>query len=283
MAAKAPEKQVLTVRVIHLILPPENSLVCQADRSAMKIGSAPSRPWRAIVTGASSGIGRASAAALLDLGYAVTGVDRAGPPDLPGDYTHLRFDLATADGIAGAARALASGVTHALVHAAGVMRSDRAEEIRLDLGASLWALHVAAPQRLAEAVLPQMPDTLGRIVVISSRGSQGRAGRGLYAASKAGSEALVRSLALANLERGIAINAVAPGPVATAQSTDPLRADAPVALPPVGRMITPEEVAATVVFLLSAQAGTFTGQTLVQCGGLSLVPPAPGQRPNGGK
>lgn len=238
---------------------------------------------RAVVTGASSGIGRAVAAALLETGYDVIGIDRADAPDLGDAYTHLRHDLSTADDIEAAAQAIATAPTRVFVHSAGIVRTDASEGMQQSPGAVLWALHVAALQRLADAVLPQMPDGRGRIVVLSSRASQGRAGRGLYAASKAGCEALVRSLALANLHRGISVNAVAPGPVATAQSIDPARADAPIARPPIGRMVTAEEIASTVLFLVSASAGAITGQTLVQCGGLSLVPPAPDRSPREGQ
>ena len=82
------------------------------------------------------------------------------------------------------------------------------------------------------------------------------------------------SMALTVMARGITVNAIAPGPVRTAQTTDPNRADAAVALPPMGRLIVPQEIAATVLFLLSDAAGAITGQTLVQCGGLSLAPPS---------
>lgn len=233
----------------------------------------------AVVTGSSSGIGRAVAAALLDQGCAVIGVDRDEAPALGGRYAHLRHDLAGAGGLSAAVAALSQTAAFAFVHCAGVMRSDAAPDMVESDGAPLWMLHVVAPHRLASALLPRMPDGAGRIVVVSSRASQGRAGRGLYAASKAGSEALVRSLALATLARGITVNAIAPGPVATAQSTDVGRADAPVATPPIGRMIAAEEIAASVAFLLSAGAGAITGQTLVQCGGLSLLPPAPTSAP----
>lgn len=229
----------------------------------------------AVVTGTASGIGRAVAERLLADGWTVTGVDLqpAGPAHPA--YRHVAADLATPEGIAAGLRALDGLQVRALVHAAGIMRSDAAPETRAGLGVGLWHLHVAAPMALAEALLPAMPDGLGRIVVIGSRAARGRAGRGLYAASKAGAEGLVRSLALACLGRGITVNAVAPGAVATAQSRDPARADAPVALPPIGRMIAAEEIAASVGFLLSPEAGAITGQTLHHCGGASLVPPSP--------
>lgn len=236
-------------------------------------------PPLAVVTGSCSGIGRAVTMALLGDGYRVIGLDIAAAPALGGSYVHLQRDLSSMEALNTAEAALAAAIggreTKAFVHSAGVMRGDASPDLAADGGAALWTLHVAAPQRLAALLLPRMRSGDGRIVVISSRASQGRAGRGLYAASKAGSEALVRSLALQTMTRGVTVNAVAPGPVATAQSVDPGRADAPVATPPIGRMIAAEEIAATVLFLLSTAAGAVTGQTIVQCGGLSLAPPAP--------
>lgn len=232
-------------------------------------------PQRVVVTGASSGIGLAVARSLIDAGSEVVGIDIAASPDIDGPYEHVRGDLSTVEGIGAVSAHLKERGCDGLVHAAGIMRTDANRDIADSLGAQLWALHVVAPQRLCAMLLPAMPDRTGRIVMLSSRASAGRAGRALYAASKAGSEALVRSLALEVMDRGITVNAVAPGPVETAQTTDPDRADAAVALPPLGRLIAPEEIAATVLFLLSDMAGAITGQTLVQCGGLSLAPPSP--------
>lgn len=246
-----------------------------------------SRNDRILVTGAASGIGRAVALRLLEQGRFVDGMDIA-PADRGVShprYRALRADLATAAGIEAALRGLVDQPYGGLVHAAGILRADDDPDTRDDMGARLWRLHVAAPQRLAETLLPGMPDRRGRIVLVSSRASQGRGGRGLYCASKAGSEGLVRALALDCLIRGITVNAVAPGPTDTPQLTDRARAAAPIALPPLGRLIKPDEIAATICFLLSHEAGAITGQTLYHCGGLSLAgltaPAAPtGDRPH---
>ena len=72
-------------------------------------------------------------------------------------------------------------------------------------------------------------------------------------------------------ESGITVNVVAPAATDTPQLRDPARADAPVRPLPFGRVIRPEEVAATVAFLTSVDAGAITGQTITQCGGASLV------------
>jgi NAD(P)-dependent dehydrogenase (short-subunit alcohol dehydrogenase family) len=247
----------------------------------MQVPSSNTLPQRVVVTGASSGIGLAVTRSLIEAGSEVVGIDIAMAAHVDRRYRHLRGDLSTLEGIGTVASKLKTAHCDAFVHAAGIMRSDAHRDMARSLGASLWALHVVAPQRLCALLLPAMPDRTGRVVMLSSRASAGRAGRTLYAASKAGSEALVRSMALEVMDRGITVNAVAPGPVETAQTTDPDRADAPVALPPMGRLIAPDEIAATVLFLLSDAAGAITGQTVVQCGGLSLAPPSPGVQQEG--
>ena len=80
----------------------------------------------------------------------------------------------------------------------------------------------------------------------------------------------VRSIAAELAPRGITVNIVAPGATDTPMLRDPKRASVAPKLPPIGRMIQPEEVAATVAFLLSPMAGAITGQTIIICGGASL-------------
>ncbi|WP_051241730.1 SDR family NAD(P)-dependent oxidoreductase [Stappia stellulata] len=226
----------------------------------------------ALVTGAASGIGYAVAQRLTQAGWRVTGIDRApATPTSPALHDHIVADLADHEACARVCRAVAGQRWTALVHAAGVMRSDAHQATWNDGGTELWAVHVAAAARLADTVTPTMTDGAGRIVLVSSRAAQGRAGRMLYAASKSALDGLARSLALDLVARGITVNVVAPGATDTPMLADPDRANATVAVPPIGRLVTAGEIAGTVAFLLGPDAGSITGQTLYQCGGASLA------------
>ncbi len=224
----------------------------------------------AVVTGVASGIGHAVAKRLAADGWSVLGLDIAAPPADTPLVRMIRADLATVAGIDDAVAQLDGVTASAFIHAAGIMRADNAET-DADAGVALWTLHVGAAHRLSRALIPGMPDGRGRVVFLSSRAAQGRPGRGYYAASKAALDGLARSLAGEHVARGITVNVVAPAATDTPQLRDPARADAPVRPLPFGRVIRPEEVAATVAFLTSVDAGAITGQTITQCGGASLV------------
>ncbi len=136
-------------------------------------------------------------------------------------------------------------------------------------GAVLWRLHVDAAARLADLLLPRMPDG-GRIVLIGSRTAGGSPGRSHYSASKAAMVALARSWAQELLPRGITVNVVAPATTDTPMLHDPARGAMPPKVPPIGRYISPEEVAALTAFLMGPEAGAITGQQILICGGASL-------------
>jgi NAD(P)-dependent dehydrogenase (short-subunit alcohol dehydrogenase family) len=220
----------------------------------------------ALVTGASSGIGAAIVERLLRDGWRVTGISRRpGPFDHPA-FEHLSLDLNEVDTIASAVAGLAPT---ALVHAAGQLRVGQLGSLDHDDGAAMWRLHVDVAERLANALAPRLPQG-SRIVFIGSRTASGAAGRGQYAATKAALVALARSWASELAPRGITVNVVAPAATETPMLNDPTRATIAPKLPPIGRFIRPEEVAAAVAFLLSTDAAAITGQQLVICGGSSL-------------
>ncbi len=223
-----------------------------------------------VVTGASSGIGRAIAQALLAAGWRVTGLDLAPAAIVHGSYAHVAVDLT--DGAAIARTAADLPAVDALVHAAGVLRVGTLGELDHDGGALMWRLHVDAATRLADAIVPGMAQRgQGRVVFIGSRVAQGMAGRGQYAATKAALIALARSWAAEVAAQGVTVNVVSPAATATGMLNDPARAGSAPRLPPIGRLIEPAEIAALVGFLLSPAAAAITGQDIAICGGSSLA------------
>ena len=224
-------------------------------------------PRHVVVTGTSSGIGLAIARTLLAQGWRVSGLDHAPPVLAEPGFTSIEIDLADPDAIAPVARRL--GRVDALVHAAGVMRTGKLGELPLRAGHEMWRLHVDAATRLADALLPALPDG-ARIVLIGSRAASGIAGRSQYAASKAALIGLARSWAAELVTRGITVNLVSPAATDTAMLRDPARAGTAPKVPPIGRLIDPREVAALVAYLLSPEAAAITGQDIAICGGASL-------------
>jgi len=223
-------------------------------------------PRHALVTGASSGIGEAIVLRLLRDGWRVTGVSRRRPDIESPAFAHLPLDLADLDALE---PALAGHAPDALVHAAGLLRVGGVGECQPADEETMWRLHVAGAARLAGLLAPRM-GAGGRIVLIGSRTASGAAGRGAYAATKAAQIALVRSWGAELAPRGITANVVAPAATETPMLRDPSRSGLAPRVPPLGRYIRPDEVAATTAFLLSREADAITGQQIVICGGSSL-------------
>ncbi|MDA8051735.1 MAG: SDR family oxidoreductase [Rhodospirillales bacterium] len=221
----------------------------------------------ALVTGSSSGIGAAIAARLLVGGWRVSGIDRAPPVLTDVGFSHFGLDLIGVSQITTALDGIAD-VT-ALVHAAGVMRTASLGALDAAAGEAMWRLHVGAAAALADHLAPRLPAG-GRILLIGSRTAAGAAGRSQYAATKSALVGLARSWALELARRGITVNVIAPAATETPMLQDPARAGTAPRLPPIGRFIRPEEVAALAAFLLSEEAGAITGQQILICGGASL-------------
>lgn len=234
------------------------------------------KPRVAVVTGTSSGIGLAIARKLLADGWQVRGLDRAPAVLVAQNFASQTVDLT--DGLAleaalnAALSAKPSGVApDALVHAAGMLRVGSLGALDPADGEALWRLHVDAATRLANRLLPAMQAAgAGRMVLVGSRVSVGIAGRSQYAASKAALVSLARSWAAESISKGVTVNVVSPAATDTPMLVDPARTGTAPRLPPIGRLIKPEEVAALVAFLLSIDAAAITGQDIAVCGGSSV-------------
>lgn len=234
----------------------------------------------AVVTGASSGIGLAVVTRLLDEGWRVTGIARRPTPAPAGHgahtgFTGLRVDLTDLDALSRALTAVDDDVD-AIVHAAGIQRTAMLGALNPADAAAMWQVNVAAASHLVNTLSGRLVSG-GRVVLVGSRTMAGVAGKSHYAATKAALVGLSRSWAMELLPRGITVNVVAPGPTDTPMLNDPTRAGTPSKVPPLGRLIRPQEVAGLVSFLLGPDAGALTGQHLVMCGGASLswVPETP--------
>ena len=219
---------------------------------------------KVLVTGAASGIGAAIVERLSSEGWTVMGADIS-PANGPGE--HLAADLADESQCRAVAER-ARGAT-ALVHAAGFMRTGDLAALKPADGRAMWAVHVQALVILAQALVPDMPPG-GRLLAIGSRTSAGASGKSQYAACKAAVTALMRSWAIELAPRGVTANVIAPAATDTPLLSDPARASVAPAMPPIGRLIEPREIAAYATFILSRDADAVTGQELLICGGASL-------------
>lgn len=162
-----------------------------------------------------------------------------------------------------------------LVNNAGLARDGLAMRVRDDDWRAVLEVNLTATFRLSRGVLRgMMRARWGRIVNITSIvGTTGNPGQTGYAASKAGIAGMSKALAAEVAARGITVNCVAPGFVATAmtEGMDDARREELFRRIPAGRPGTPEDVAACVVFLCSGEAAYVTGQTLHVNGGMAMI------------
>ncbi len=237
----------------------------------------------ALVTGASGGIGAEIARVLHGAGATValsgTRVEplQALAGELGGRAHVLPCNLSVPDEVEGLVKRAveAMGAVDILVNNAGITRDGLMMRMSDEDWAAVIDVNLTATFRLCRAaVRGMMKARWGRIVNISSVvGTTGNAGQVNYAASKAGMVGLSKSLAAEVASRGITVNAVAPGFIATAMTeklTEVQRA-AILGVIPAGRMGSPEEIAAAVLYLSSPEAAYVTGATLHVNGGMDMV------------
>lgn len=221
----------------------------------------------AVVTGASSGIGAATVRRLLCDGWHVMGMSRRDPQLDDARFSWTPIDLGDLDILR--SRASEIGSVDAVVHAAGLQRSAPLGALKVDDGLDMWRIHVAAAEVLVNALAERIRDG-GRVVLVGSRTMIGNAGKSQYATTKSALTGMARSWAAELVDRAITVNVVAPGPTDTPMLADPARRSTPPKLPPMGRLIDPDEVAGLIAFLLGPHGRSITGQAIVQCAGLSL-------------
>ena len=237
----------------------------------------------ALITGASGGIGAAIATALHKQGATVVlhGTRSTALEALKaslGDRAHVcTANLSDREAVAGlidAATALAGPIS-ILVNNAGITRDGLAMRMKDEDWDSVLEVNMTSTMALCRGSLRSMMKARsGRIISISSVvGVTGNPGQTNYAASKAGMIGYSKSLAQEVASRGITVNVVAPGFIATPMTDvlDDAQKESLLTRVPASRLGNPEEIAATVVFLASDEAAYITGATVHVNGGMAML------------
>ncbi len=237
----------------------------------------------ALVTGGTRGIGAAISTALKEAGYAVAanyhGNDEAAHRFREATGIPVfKFDVADYEssrrGVAAVEAEL--GPIDILVNNAGITRDTSFHKMTPEQWRAVISTNLDSLFNVTRQVIEGMRERgFGRIVNISSiNGQKGQFGQSNYSAAKAGVLGFTKALALENARKGITVNAVAPGYIATEMvMAVPEKVLKEVILPqiPVGRLGQPEEVARCVVFLASEEAGFITGATITANGGQYMI------------
>ena len=233
----------------------------------------------ALVTGSTSGLGKAIAVQLAAAGAAVIvhGRDADRGAAVVAEITAAggtaRFDAADLSDPAGVEGLIdAVGEVDILVNNAGLAVFSPTADLPAKTYDAVFANNVRAPFMLVAALAPKMvANGAGSIVNISSMSAKvGLALGSAYGASKAALESLTRSWAAEYSPSGVRVNAVAPGPVYT-EGANPDRTEALGSTTPMNRAAQPNEIAELVVFLASPQASYITGATIAADGGRTAV------------
>lgn len=231
-----------------------------------------------LVTGGNRGIGLACAQAFAASGHRVAITCRGDAPAelVAAGVLAVKCDVTDTASVDAAFAEIeqALGPVEILVSNAGITRDMLVLRMSEDDFTAVIDANLTGGFRVAKrAVKSMMKARFGRIVFVSSIvGQAGQAGQANYAASKAGLTGLARSLAKEYASRGITVNVVAPGPIAT-DMLDALadaQRDAMVAAVPVGRLGAPADVAAAITYLASDAAGYVTGIVLPVDGGMGM-------------
>jgi 3-oxoacyl-[acyl-carrier protein] reductase len=237
----------------------------------------------ALVTGATGGIGGSIARALHKQGatVAISGTRKEALDQLAADLKErvhvLPCDLSDKDQVEALVPQAeeAMGKLDILIANAGITRDNLFVQLRDEDWDTVININLTATFRLSRAAMKtMMRRRFGRIIGITSVvGVTGNPGQGNYTAAKAGMIGMMKSIGKEYARRGVTANCVAPGFIATPM-TDKLnekQREAILQMVPSGRLGTPDDIAAAVVYLASDEASYVTGQTLHVNGGMAMI------------
>ena len=238
---------------------------------------------KVMLTGGTGGLGKAIAKRLVDRGAIVTisGTKKTVLDEISSELSQNAFFLVNDLSESGAVEKLLSfayekmGEVDILINNAGITRDGLMVRMGDDDWLDVIAINLTAGFKLARGCLKSMmKNRWGRIINISSVvGFTGNPGQANYAASKAGIIGMTKSLAAEVASRNITVNCIAPGYIKTAmtESLTEKQTSELLKLVPSGKMGTPEDIAASVLYLSSEEASYLTGQTIHINGGLAMV------------
>jgi len=235
----------------------------------------------AVVTGGTRGIGAAIAKSLKEAGYKVAatyhGNEEAAHKFMADTgIACFKFDVSNEESVNAGVKQIveAMGPIEVLVNNAGVTRDAFLHKMTSEQWHTVMETNLSSCFYMCRATVPGMRDRgFGRVINISSiNGQKGQFGQTNYSAAKAGMIGFTKALALENANKGITVNAICPGYIATemTESMPPEQLAKVVAQIPTGRLGKPDEIAGMVCFLAADEAGFATGATFTVNGGQYL-------------
>ncbi len=229
-----------------------------------------------LITGATKGIGYATALRLSKMGHHIIGIARHAPEmPFPGQFVALDLEDTTATQNT-FSKLNQNHIINGIVNNVGIAIPHFLQDITLPDYQQVMDINFRPVIQAMQIFTPNMvKNAWGRIVNIASLAVLGLENRSTYAAAKAAVIAFSRSCALELATTGVTVNVIAPGPV----ETERFRLYRPkgseeernsIQKVPMKRLATPDEIAASIAFFLSEEAGFITGQTLFVDGGASV-------------